>query len=84
MARLLEREPLSARDLAEALAITPREAEAHLAHLRRSLGKRLEVLPAECRACGYEFGGRKRLDAPGRCPACRGQRVDGPWFRVAG
>ncbi|MCB2187420.1 MAG: transcriptional regulator [Deltaproteobacteria bacterium] len=79
---LLEEQELSARDLALTLALTVREVEEHLAHLERSLGQRLVIHPAVCRNCGYEFRSRRRLDAPGRCPRCRQQRLDGPWFRV--
>ncbi len=81
---MLEQGPWSAQELASALLLTTSEVEAHLGHLQKSLKKRLVVEPACCRACDYVFEGRKRLDAPGRCPACRGQRIDGPWFRVKG
>jgi transcriptional regulator len=80
--QMLGQEPWSAQELASALLLTPGEVEGHLAHLQRSLKRRLKVEPACCRSCGYVFEGRRRLDAPGRCPACRGQRIDGPWFRV--
>ena len=80
--RLLEIQSLGARDLAEYLALTPREVEGHLTHISRSLKKRLQMEPAKCRQCGYVFKGRSRLDSPGRCPKCKAQRVDGPWFRV--
>lgn len=79
---LLEREEHSALQLAGALLLTPGEVESHLVHVQRSLKKRLHVRPARCRDCGYQFSRRARLDAPGRCPRCRGQRVEGPWFRV--
>jgi len=79
---MLEQGPWSAQELASALLLTASEVEGHLGHLRKSLKKRLIVEPAWCRACGYVFQKRGRLDAPGRCPVCRGQRIDGPWFRV--
>ncbi|MBU4564241.1 MAG: hypothetical protein KMY53_19385 [Desulfarculus sp.] len=82
IAQMLTQGPWSALELAGELLLTRREAEEHLSHLRRSLGKDLKVTPAQCRACGYLFSDRRRLDAPGRCPACRGQRIDGPWFEV--
>jgi predicted Zn-ribbon and HTH transcriptional regulator len=82
MAALLARAPLSARDLAYELQLTPAEVEAHLEHLRRSHKKNLRMTPAECQACGFVFKKRDRLDAPGRCPVCRAQRVAGPWFRI--
>ncbi|MBI4799030.1 MAG: transcriptional regulator [Desulfarculus sp.] len=84
MVRLLEQREMSALDLAAALLLTAREVEQHLPHLRQSLKQRLKVSPARCRSCGYVFGDRRRLDAPGRCPRCRQEMVDGPWFRVLG
>ncbi|WP_338600490.1 hypothetical protein [Desulfoferula mesophila] len=82
MSQMLTQGPWSALELASALLLTRREVEEHLVHLRRSLGKGLIIQPAQCRACGYVFVDRRRLDAPGRCPVCRGQRIDGPWFEV--
>jgi transcriptional regulator len=79
---LLERDQRSARELSEILLLTQSEVESHLSHVQRSLKKRLLVTPAQCRDCGYVFRSRARLDAPGRCPCCRGQRVEGPWFSV--
>ncbi len=79
---MLREQELSALDLAEALLLTRREVHEHLPHLRRSLKKALRVRPARCRLCGYVFRDRSRLDAPGRCPRCRGELVDGPWFRI--
>ncbi len=73
---------MTAADLADALLLTQREAEEHITHLRRSLGEELRMRPAVCGACNFVFKGRKRLDAPGRCPSCKQQRVQGPWFRI--
>jgi predicted Zn-ribbon and HTH transcriptional regulator len=84
MIRLLERQELTAHDLARALLLTPREVEEHLPHLLKSLKNRLKISPAQCRQCGYVFKDRQRLDTPGRCPRCRQELVEGPWFRVAG
>jgi len=72
----------SARQLAEALLLRPAEVEEHLGHIGRSMGGRLRLTPARCLACGYRFDDRQRLDAPGRCPRCRGQKIAGPWFQV--
>ncbi|MFZ5585514.1 MAG: transcriptional regulator [Thermodesulfobacteriota bacterium] len=74
----------SAEDLARTLLITPREVEEHLPHLARSHKGRLRVSPARCRHCGYVFSDRRRLDAPGRCPRCKREQVEGPWFSLAG
>ncbi len=82
LATLLETGEYSARELARELDLTPREVEEHLFHLQRSLKPRLRVTPARCRGCGYTFSGRERLAAPGRCPRCRQQRIQGPWFHL--
>lgn len=82
LASLLESSDYSARELARELVLTPREVEEHLVHLKRSLKSRLHVTPARCQACGFTFSHRHRLAAPGRCPRCRQERIQGPWFRV--
>ncbi|MCA1989275.1 MAG: hypothetical protein LDL07_09045 [Desulfarculus sp.] len=83
LARMLAHGQHSALDLARALLLTPREVEDHLTHLARSQRGRLRVEPARCRNCGHVFRDRRRLDAPGRCPRCRQEMVDGPWFSLA-
>ncbi len=82
LATLLENGEYSARDLARELRLTPREVEEHLVHLRRSRKSHLRITPARCRGCGFTFSSRERLAAPGRCPRCRQQRIQGPWFRL--
>jgi predicted Zn-ribbon and HTH transcriptional regulator len=82
LASVLESRELSAAELARELVLTPGEVENHLGHLKRSHKDRLRLSPARCQDCGYVFRKRDRLDAPGRCPRCRGQRVEGPWFSL--
>jgi len=82
MASLLETGQWSARELARELVLTPREAEDHLAHLKRSQKHRFRISPARCQGCGFSFSNRDRLAAPGRCPRCRQQRIQGPWFHL--
>jgi transcriptional regulator len=76
---------LTARELSAAVGISEKDVAGHLAHLQKSLqaaGEHLEVLPAECLACGFVFRDRKRLTRPGACPQCRATRVDPPAFRA--
>lgn len=80
IAALLEAGPQSARELARALDITPREIEEHLEHLARSHKTRLRQDPARCLGCGFVFNKRQKIKAPGRCPRCRAMRIRGPWF----
>lgn len=69
---LLDRS-VTVSELAEQLAQPPRDVEADLEHLRRSLrGSPLHVavVPARCRKCGFAFRADK-LRKPGKCPRCR-------------
>lgn len=73
--------------LRAALDLGAHELEAELRHVERTLraaGRRLVVEPPVCRDCGFDFPGRVRrhLHPPGRCPKCRGQRIDPPRFRA--
>ena len=85
IAELLAGEPLTARDLSALVGIPEKAVYGHLDHLRRTLhrlGRRLQVVPASCRKCGYVFAKRERLQRPGRCPACREQSISEPLFAI--
>jgi len=76
-------------DLRLALELPVKGLEAELRHVERSVraqGRRLRVEPPTCRDCGFAFPGRARrhLHTPGRCPECRGHRIEPPRFRIAG
>jgi len=83
MIRLLRQNPLTAREISEQVGVAEREVYAHLAHIRQSLHREaisLNVLPAECRSCGFVFTKRDRLKRPSRCPLCRGQSISQPRY----
>jgi predicted Zn-ribbon and HTH transcriptional regulator len=82
MAALLKGQPLCLPDLCQAMDLSPAEALDHLGHLKKSLKSRFGLKPAYCQGCGFVFKNRSRLNPPGRCPKCRGQRISGPWFFV--
>ena len=74
---LLSDQPWSASSLARELGLTRTEIEEDLRHAIRSAraaGHRVQVLPARCKSCGFEFG-EDRLTKPGKCPACKGSRI---------
>ena len=74
---LLSDQPRSASFLARELGLTRTEIEEDLHHAIRSAraaGHRVQVLPARCKSCGFEFG-EDRLTKPGKCPACKGSRI---------
>jgi predicted Zn-ribbon and HTH transcriptional regulator len=85
MIELLSDNPLTARELSQALGIPEKEVFEHLPFVTRTAtahGRKLEALPFSCRACGYVFRERKRLDRPGRCPACKSGHVEEPRYRI--
>jgi len=89
LARWLERDEYDFEELRAALRVPVKALEEHLRHLERSArgrGQRLRVAPPRCRDCGFDFPGRggRRLRAPGRCPKCRGERIDPPRFHLTG
>ncbi|MDY7225870.1 transcriptional regulator [Hyalangium rubrum] len=76
---------LTARELSAAVGISEKDVAEHLVHLDKSLkalGGRLQVVPAECLACGFVFRDRTRFTRPGACPKCRATRIDPPAFRL--
>ncbi len=78
-------EGLTARELSARVGISEKDVAGHLEHLQRSLragGAALDLLPAECLACGFVFKDRARLTRPGSCPECRSTRIDPPAFRI--
>jgi transcriptional regulator len=82
---LLSYEPRSVSSLGRELGLDRGAVEDHLRHMLRSAaarGDRIEILPARCKACGFEFG-PERLAKPGRCPACKGSRILEAMVRIA-
>ncbi|HEY7745427.1 MAG TPA: transcriptional regulator [Desulfuromonadales bacterium] len=85
IADLLAGVPLSAREISMRVGIPEKVVYGHLEHLRHTLhplGRRLQIVPAECRKCGFVFGKRERLQRPGRCPVCRQQSISEPLFAI--
>jgi predicted Zn-ribbon and HTH transcriptional regulator len=81
---LLSHEPRSVSSLAHELGLRRGELESDLQHMLRSAaahGEAIDVLPARCKACGFEFG-PDRLAKPGRCPACKASRVQEAMIRI--
>ena len=74
---LLTGEPRSVSSLARELGLQRGDIEEDLRHMIRSAraqGHRVVIVPARCRACGFEFG-EDKLSKPGKCPACRASRI---------
>ena len=79
---LLESGPHTALDLSGLVGASEKDVADHLVHVRRSIGKKFNILPAECLACGFVFKKRSRLTKPGRCPQCRSNRITPPAFEI--
>lgn len=74
---LLAEGPCSASSLARELGLRRGDVESDLRHAIRSAeaaGEAVVIVPARCRACGFEFG-PDRLLKPGKCPECRASRI---------
>ena len=85
MISVLSEGECSARDLSRILRIQEKEVYSHLQHIEHSVGsqnRKLLIIPSRCLVCGYVFDERKRFTRPGRCPRCRGERIEGPRYEV--
>ena len=85
--RWLDEDEYDFEALRDALDLGVRDLERHLRHVEKTLrarGSKLRVTSPRCRDCGFGFPGRtaKHLHPPGRCPRCRGERIDPPRFRA--
>ena len=70
--------------LARELGLKRHDLEDDLRHILRSAaarGDRIEILPARCKACDFEFG-PERLAKPGKCPACKASRITEAMVRI--
>lgn len=73
--------PLSIRELSIKAGLSEKEVIHHLSHLRKSVRNkmfRLEIIPAECKDCGFSFQKRKDFKKPSRCPICKSEYIDPP------
>lgn len=76
---------LSAKDISGSVGIPVKEVYEHLAHIQKTVCKgehHLDVIPAECKKCGFVFKKRERLKKPGKCPVCRSESIEEPLFSI--
>ena len=82
---LLDGRTLSARDISIDIGVSEKEVYEHLEHIQRTINKRERnfiVTPAVCKKCGFVFRKRDRLNKPGKCPVCRNEVIQEPFFSV--
>jgi predicted Zn-ribbon and HTH transcriptional regulator len=80
----LQDNPMSVAELAKVFGASPRDVADDLQHLMKTLKKstyRVQVHPAACRKCAFEFSTAK-LSKPGKCPRCRGTWIDAPLIEI--
>jgi nitroreductase/predicted Zn-ribbon and HTH transcriptional regulator len=70
------------RQLAEQLQTQIAVIVDDLAHIQRSVGKRLVVGTARCLECGFTMKRERRFTAPSRCPRCRSEQTSEPELAV--
>ncbi|MFN7141088.1 MAG: transcriptional regulator [Limisphaerales bacterium] len=73
-------QPKSLSELARQLAMHPRDVENDLKHLLLSVKHteyEADIVPAECRKCGFEFSTDK-LHKPSKCPKCKATWISEP------
>ena len=83
---LLKEQTVSAREISGQIGVSEKDVYGHLEHIERSAhhtGHHLKVIPAECTKCGFVFKKRERLRKPGRCPVCKGEKIQEPLFGVS-
>ena len=75
----------SAKEISGEVRISEKEVDAHLEHIQRTMnksGRSFVVTPAVCRKCGFVFVKRERLTKPGKCPICKGESIESPYFSL--
>src|SRR4030042_1558895 len=82
---VLEGQTLSAKDISADIRISEKEVYEHLEHIQRTINKGEHdfiIIPAKCKKCGFLFRKRDKLKKPGKCPVCRSELIQEPFFSV--
>ncbi|MBS3097286.1 transcriptional regulator [Candidatus Woesearchaeota archaeon] len=81
--KLLEKEPTSAQQLANFFKVELFEILGDLGHVRSSIKPRkLKMIPAQCKHCGFKFEERSKIKKPTKCPRCKDERIMAPLFEI--
>lgn len=74
--------PVSAGRLSAEVGLAEKQIHEQLESLRKQV--KLEITPARCSKCGFEFKDRRRIRKPGKCPECRGTFIEEPLYSIHG
>ena len=81
--KLLEKRATSIQQIANMYRTSIEDILEDLPHIKASIKpKKLNIIPAECRKCGFIFKERTKLKAPSKCPRCRSEWIDEPLFKI--
>lgn len=76
---ILERETISAQDIANLFRTNLKEILEHLEHIKRIIKKEKKELimyPAGCKTCGFIFKERSKIKSPSKCPSCKSEFIE--------
>ncbi len=80
--KILEKEQISAQDLANQYKVELWEIVEDLEHIKKTVKQRLKVHPAQCKMCGFLFKERSKIKRPSKCPRCRHERIEAALFKI--
>ena len=73
---MLEQRPWSAYALANYFRLEAAEIFDDLEHIKLSIRPRkIKVIPAVCKTCGFVFKERTKMKAPSKCPKCKSEYI---------
>ena len=81
---LLQEGEHSVNELALRFGIKPKDIVEDIGHIQKTIrreGFSLEIIPAQCRKCGFKFK-KDKIDKPGKCPRCKSTWIAEPRFRL--
>jgi len=83
--RLLEKGPLTPRDISQSVNISEKDVHHHLESIEKSLRhqeKQMHRVPYYCLECGFQFKHRKTFKKPSKCPGCKNGRIASAIFKI--
>ncbi len=81
---LLQQGEQSVNQLALRFGVKQKDLVDEIKHVQKTArreGLVLEIIPAQCRKCGFKFK-RDKIDKPGKCPQCKATWIAEPRFRL--
>ena len=80
---MLEKRPMSVSQLANMYKMKVEELLEDFPYIKKTIHpKKLKIIPAVCKDCGFVFKERTKLRAPSNCPRCKNEWIDEPLFKI--